>query len=54
METYVIGEEKSHSVMFKELMALEVLINKEEEEELPDKKKKHKEVTINNFWFLGV
>jgi hypothetical protein len=53
METYVIGEVKSHSDMFRELMALEVLINKEEEE-LPDKKKKHKEATIDDFWFLGV
>lgn len=53
METYVIGEERSHSDIFKELMALEVLINKEEEEP-PDKKKKRKKVTIDDFWFLGV
>ena len=53
METYAIGEERSHSDIFKELMALEVLINKEEEE-LLDKKTKHTEATIDNFWFLGV
>lgn len=51
METYVIGEEINYSDFIKELMALDVLSNKGEEV-FPDKE--HKEVTIDDFWFLGV